>query len=123
MAEIQKQEICLKGSGWGGQECKSSVIKDLNSLEYLLFTKAKILSNSQLRAKESPGTRRSLERLDMKFYFLQEGRAQLEMKCFNRHRCPSIKREMIGKMTGLIDLKQIWDKILLEQPVHSMQTK
>ena len=81
----------------GRGECKNSMTKDLNSLEYLFFTKAKILSNSQLKAKESPGIRRSLERLDRKPYFLQEGQAQPEMKCFNRHCCPSIMREMRGK--------------------------
>lgn len=81
----------------GRGEYKNSMTKDLNSLEYLFFTKAKILSNSQLRAKQSPGIRRSLERLDRKPYFLQEGQAQPEMKCFNRHCCPSIMREMRGK--------------------------
>lgn len=92
-----KKYVWKGGGGGGGGECKNSMTKDLNSLEYLLFTKAKILSNSQLRAKESPGIRRSLEWLDMKLYFLQEGRAQPEMKCFNRHCCPSIMR---GKWLG-----------------------
>ena len=49
----------------------------------------------------------------MKSYFLQEGWAQLEMKCFNRHCCPSIQREMIGKWLGWLTWSRSGTKFCL----------